>query len=570
MRLPIPLPLLKNKLIQENLISSERFDALAVEAERKSENILDVLISERIVVEDYLNDFFASSLGVELADLSSQKIDEAAVRLLPEDIARQRLAVVFGQEPDGALDVAMANPSDLETIEFLTERLKKKIKPYLAKPEDLNRVFSLYGLEFTQNFKKVIEENIQESLRSRTKTIEEAATQVPIAAIVDNILSYALSLRASDIHFEILQENMLVRYRIDGILSEILKIPKEVHPILVARIKILAGLKLDEHRKPQDGRFRHQIANQLVDIRVSSIPTFYGEKMEMRLLASAERPLSFEELGISGTNAKIVSENLKKAYGMILSCGPTGSGKTTTLYTMMNMLNKPSVNVVTIEDPIEYNIRYVNQTQINSEAGITFAAGLRSLLRQDPNIIMVGEIRDSETAGIAVEAALTGHLILSSLHTNDAPTAIPRLFDLGIPPFLAAATLNLILAQRLVRKICESCVYSYEITPAIKELIAKQLQEIGVETEAEIPKVLFKGKGCGVCSETGYRGRLGIFEALEITDKIKKTIIEPRFSPETVRQEARADGFKTMFEDGLDKIQLGQTTIEEVLRVIRE
>ena len=263
MRLPIPLPLLKNKLIQENLISSERFDALAVEAERKSENILDVLISERIVVEDYLNDFFASSLGVELADLSSQKIDEAAVRLLPEDIARQRLAVVFGQEPDGALDVAMANPSDLETIEFLTERLKKKIKPYLAKPEDLNRVFSLYGLEFTQNFKKVIEENIQESLRSRTKTIEEAATQVPIAAIVDNILSYALSLRASDIHFEILQENMLVRYRIDGILSEILKIPKEVHPILVARIKILAGLKLDEHRKPQDGRFRHQIANQL-------------------------------------------------------------------------------------------------------------------------------------------------------------------------------------------------------------------------------------------------------------------------------------------------------------------
>ncbi|MBI4085997.1 MAG: type II/IV secretion system protein [Candidatus Liptonbacteria bacterium] len=570
MHLPIPLPLLKNKLIQENLISSERFDALVAEAERRDGNILDVLISERIVAEDYLNDFFASSLGVGLADLSSQKIDETAVRMLPEDIARQRLAVVFGQEPDGALDVAMANPSDLETIEFLTERLKKKIKPYLAKPEDLNRVFSLYGLEFTQNFKKVIEENIQESLRSRTKTIEEAATQLPIAAIVDNILSYALSLRASDIHFEILQENMLVRYRIDGILSEILKIPKEVHPILVARIKILAGLKLDEHRKPQDGRFRHQIASQLVDIRVSSIPTFYGEKMEMRLLASAERPLSFEELGISGTNAKIVSENLKKAYGMILSCGPTGSGKTTTLYTMMNMLNKPTVNVVTVEDPIEYNIRYVNQTQINSEAGITFAAGLRSLLRQDPNIIMVGEIRDSETAGIAVEAALTGHLILSSLHTNDAPTAIPRLFDLGIPPFLAAATLNLILAQRLVRRICESCVYSYDITPAIKELIAKQLQEIGVKTEAEIPKVLFKGKGCGVCNETGYRGRLGIFEALEITDNIKKTIIEPRFSPETVRREARADGFKTMFEDGLDKIQLGQTTIEEVLRVIRE
>lgn len=570
MHLPISLPQLKNKLIQENLISSERFDALVVEAERKNEDILDVLTSEKIVAEDYLNDFFASSLGVELANLSSKKFDEKAVRMLPEDIARQRHAVVFGQEPDGTLDVAMADPSDLETIEFLTERLKSKIKPYLAKPDDLNLVFSVYGLDFTQNFEKVIEGKIQESLKSRTKSVEEAATQLPIVEIVDSILSYALSLRASDVHLEILEENTLVRYRIDGMLYEILKIPKVVHPTLVARIKILAGLKLDEHYKPQDGRFRHQIANQLIDVRVSSIPTFYGEKIEMRLLVSAGGPLSFEELGIHGMNAKIVSENLKAASGMILSCGPTGSGKTTTLYTMMNILNKPTVNVVTIEDPIEYNIRYVNQTQINPAAGITFAAGLRSLLRQDPNIIMVGEIRDRETADIAVEAALTGHLILSSLHTNDAPTAIPRLFDLGILPFLAAATLNLVLAQRLVRRICPNCVYSYEITPAIKETIAKQLQEIGVKTETEIPKLLFQGKGCSSCNSVGYQGRLGIFEALEITDKIRKAIVEPQFNPEAVRQEARADGFKTMFEDGLNKIQLGLTTIEEVLRVIRE
>ncbi len=570
MRLPVSLPQLKNKLIQENLISSERFDALVVEAERKNENILDVLTSEQIVAEDYLNDFFASSLGVELANLSSRKIDETAARMLPEDIARQRRAVVFGQEPDGTLDVAMADPGDLETIGFLTERLKSKIKPYLAKPEDLNRVFSIYGLEFTQNFEKVIEEKIQESLKNRTKSVEEAATQLPIVEIVDNILSYAISLRASDIHLEILEENTLVRYRIDGILYEILKIPKEVHPTLVARIKILAGLKLDEHYKPQDGRFRHQIANQLVDVRVSSIPTFYGEKIEMRLLASTERPLSFEELGILGTNAKIVSENLKKAYGMIISCGPTGSGKTTTLYTMMNILNKPTVNVVTVEDPIEYNIRYVNQTQINPAAGITFAAGLRSLLRQDPNIIMVGEIRDGETANIAVQAALTGHLILSSLHTNDAPTSIPRLFDLGIPPFLVAATLNLIMAQRLVRRICQNCVYSYEITPVIKETVVKQLQELGVKTETEIPKILFRGKGCVTCNSIGYRSRMGIFEVLEITDRIKKAITGPQFSLEDIRREARTEGFKTMFEDGLDKIQLGQTTIEEVLRVIRE
>lgn len=570
MHLPVSLPQLKNKLVQDNLISSERFDELVAEAERKNENILDVLTFERIVAEDYLNDFFASSLGVEIADLSSKTIDEKAVRMLPEDIARQRQAVVFGQEPDGTLDVAMADPSDLETIEFLTERLKSKIKPYLAKSDDLSRVFSIYGIELTENFKKIIEENIQESLRSRTKTVEEAAAQLPIVAIVDNLLSYAVSLRASDIHLEILEENTLVRYRIDGILYEVLKIPKEVHPALVARIKILAGLKLDEHHKPQDGRFRDQISNQFIDVRVSAMPTFYGEKIEMRILASAERPLSLEELGVLGTNAKIVSENLKKAYGMILSCGPTGSGKTTTLYSMMNILNKPEVNVVTVEDPIEYNIRYVNQTQINPAAGITFAAGLRSLLRQDPNIIMVGEIRDSETANIAIQAALTGHLILSSLHTNDAPTAIPRLFDLGIPPFLVAATLNLIIAQRLVRRICQTCIYSYEITPAIKELIAKQLQELGLETKTEIPKLLFQGKGCNVCSSVGYQGRIGIFEALEITDTIKKAIIEPPFSAEAVRREARANGFKTMFEDGIDKVQLGQTTIEEVLRVIRE
>ncbi len=570
MRLPVPIPQLKDKLLQENLISPERFDALLAEVERKKENILDVLVSENIVERNYINEFVASALGVELANLSAKKIDENVVKLLPEDLARQRRVILFGKEPDGALEVAMAEPSDLETIEFLEERLKAKVKPYLATPEDLNRSFSIYGLELTQNFKKIIEENIQESLRSRTKTIEEAAAQLPIVAIVDNLLSYATSLRASDIHLEILEEDTLVRYRIDGILYEILRIPKEVHPALVARIKILSGLKIDEHYKPQDGRFRHSVANQVVDVRVSVMPTFYGEKIEMRLLESTERPLSLEELGMLEEVEKIVSENLKKAYGMILVCGPTGSGKTTTLYAMMNILNKPTVNIVTIEDPIEYNIRYVNQTQINPAAGITFASGLRSILRQDPNIIMVGEVRDSETAGIAVQSALTGHLILSSLHTNDAPTAVPRLFDLEVPPFLVAATLNLVVAQRLVRKICTQCIYSYKITPAIKESVEEQLGVLGIKGGETIPTILFKGKGCPACNFAGYRGRLGIFEILEINESIKKTIIDPRFSLETVRQAVRENSFKTMFEDGLLKVQLGLTTIEEVLRVIRE
>jgi type II secretory ATPase GspE/PulE/Tfp pilus assembly ATPase PilB-like protein len=408
-------------------------------------------------------------------------------------------------------------------------------------------------------------------LSSQARTVEEAAAQLPIVGIVDNILSYAVASRASDIHIEILENSTMIRYRIDGILYEVMNVTKTIHPALVARIKLLAGLKIDEHMKPQDGRFRYQIVNQAIDVRVSVMPTYYGEKVEMRLLEAAQKPLSLEELGMEPSIAKTVSKSLTSAYGMILSCGPTGSGKTTTLYAMMNIVNKPQVNIVTIEDPIEYNMRYVNQTQINPQAGITFASGLRSLLRQDPNIIMVGEIRDAETAGISVQAALTGHLLLSSLHTNDAPTAIPRLFDLDIQPFLVSSVLNLALAQRLVRKICQTCVYSYEVGPELRKVIEDQLAELGYDkTSVKVPKVLYRGKGCSACGMTGYRGRIGIFEALEINDKIKKIIVDPHFSLEELREEARRSGMKTMFEDGVLKAERAITTIEEVLRVIKE
>jgi type II secretory ATPase GspE/PulE/Tfp pilus assembly ATPase PilB-like protein len=301
------------------------------------------------------------------------------------------------------------------------------------------------------------------------------------------------------------------------------------------------------------------------------IPTFYGEKVEMRLLEASQKPLSLEELGFRPEDAKILTSNLKKAYGMILSCGPTGSGKTTTLYALMNMLNKPQVNVTTVEDPIEYNMRYVNQTQINEQAGITFAAGLRALLRQDPNIIMVGEIRDGETAEIAVQAALTGHLLLSSLHTNDAPTAVPRLFDLKVPPFLVVSVLNLAIAQRLVRRICQSCIYSYEAPPEIAATVITQLKELGVTDDSvKAPKIVYRGKGCSLCGGTGYRGRLGIYELLEINENVKNVITAEHFDLALLRVAARKAGMRTMFEDGLLKVELAQTTLEEVLRVIRE
>lgn len=571
MRLPLSVDQLKNLLVGQELITPERFDELYQESTRKSQSIIDVLVSEKVVERDYLNDLIAKMLGVTRADFSIHPVKKEVVQLISEDVARQRQAIVFDREDDGTYDVAMVDPSDLETREFLAQRLQGKIKPFLASTEDLNRGFSVYGYELGQDFKKLISDNVRASLTSQSKSAEEADADLPIVGIVDNVLSYALASRASDIHIEILEDSTFIRYRIDGILYQVMDITKAVHPGIVARIKLLAGLKLDEHLAPQDGRFRYQVGNQEIDVRVSTMPTFYGEKVEMRLLESSQKPLSLEELGMSPDLAKLISENLKKAYGMFISCGPTGSGKTTTLYALMNILNKLEVNVTTVEDPIEYNMRYVNQTQINPQAGVTFASGLRALLRQDPNIIMVGEIRDAETAEIAVQAALTGHLLLSSLHTNDAPTAIPRLFDFNIPPFLVSSVLNLVLAQRLVRKICLSCIYSYDADPSISATLQTQIKENGLDLkDVPVPTTLYRGKGCSLCGMTGYRGRLAIFEALQVDEKMKALITSSGFDLEAVRNHARELGMKTMFEDGLQKVQVGQTTLEEVLRVIRE
>ena len=571
MTLPIPASQLKARLIQENLTTPERFDALSEEASLKNQNLLDILISEHVADSNYLNRLVADFLGVELINFNITPVDQEAVKIIPEEVARQRQIIIFSKEADGTLDVAMTDPSDLATLEYLAQHLRAKVRPFLATQADLNRGYSVYGSQLTSDFKTIIEKNIQETLRNQGKTVEESAGQIPIVAIVDNIMTYAISLRASDIHMEVLEDVTLIRYRVDGILYEIMRIPKIVHTALVARLKLLSGLKIDEHYEPQDGRFRYTSANQVVDVRVSVMPTFYGEKIVMRLLESSQKPLSLEELGFLPDIAKILEDNLKKTYGMLIACGPTGAGKTTTLYALMNMLNKPNVNIVTVEDPIEYNMRYINQSQVNVRAGITFASGLRAILRQDPNIIMVGEIRDKETANISVQAALTGHLLLSSLHTNDAPTAIPRLFDLEIPPFLVGSVLNLIVAQRLVRKICKSCIFSYAPEEATSKILADQVKELGLKVKSyTVPKLLFKGKGCAVCNGTGYQGSAGIYEVLPITEPIRKIIVAPNFDLDRLREEAANEGMVTMFEDGLKKAELGVTTLDEVLRVIRE
>lgn len=566
----LPIEKLKEELVKDNLISAEDFDAVVMEASRMGQQISDILISRGVMTKEYFYDALTRYYSVERANLLESGIDEKIFKVLNEDVARQRRVILFREGADGSIDVAMENPGDLETIEFLHRRMGREIRPFLATPEDLDKGFSLYGARLAEDFNKLIQENIRASLRSRARGGEESAVEVPIVAIIDNIVSYAVSKRASDIHIETLEDSILLRYRIDGVLQEIFRMPKEIAPAILARIKLLGALKIDEHREPQDGRFRHRVGQETIDVRLSIMPTFYGEKVVMRLLPSAQKPLSLEELGFLPDMAALVRANTKKTYGIFLITGPTGSGKTTTMYSIINMLNRPEVNIVTIEDPIEYDMRYVNQTQINTQAGITFASGLRAILRQDPNIIMVGEIRDEETAEISVHSALTGHLVLSSLHTNDAPTAIPRLTDMKIEPFLAAAVLNAVVAQRLVRKVCVDCIYSYAPAEALLGVVKRQLEDLGLKTDFQMPKVLFKGRGCQACGDSGFRGRIGIYEILNVSESVRKLIVDPTFNLDKLRNLARAEGMLTMFEDGLRKAERGITTIEEVLRVIRE
>ncbi len=571
MAVKIPDAKLKELLLEEGFLTAAQFDEVAREAGITGKDVAGVLLSRNLITENYLEELLSRYLGVPLINLDTGNIDVNILSLLPEEAARQRRVILFRKNSDASIDAAMEDPSNLVDVEFLARFLNVKVNPYLASPGDLAKGFSLYAGATAQNFKKIIEENVAASLRVEGRSVEETAKEVPIVAIVDNLVSYAISLRASDIHLEIFDEFLLIRYRIDGVLHEMLRVPKQVHPAITARIKLLGSLKLDEHAKPQDGRFRYEAGGDLIDIRVAVMPTYYGEKVEMRLLRMTERTVSFAELGLSEMTAGLLTENIKKSYGMVLVCGPTGSGKTTTLYAVLNVLNRPAVNIVTVEDPIEYDIKFVNQTQINPAAGITFANGLRAILRQDPNIVMVGEIRDSETADIATQAALTGHLVLSSLHTNDAPTAVPRFIDMGVPAFLVAAVLNCIMAQRLVRRIHLDCIESYEPDEATVKIIHEQLNLVDVDpTKIDIPSRFYRGKGCPVCNNTGYEGRIGIYELLNVTEAIRKVILDPAFSLDKLRQQARTEGMITMFEDGLAKVGQGVTTIDEVLRVIRE
>ena len=555
-------------LLKEKIIDKAEFGEAKREAIRSNRTLVNVLLGRGSISEEYLTELLSSYFHVPITNLIGIEDKKEVVKMVSEEFAKKNKLVVFDWDAEKRiLKLAMLDPGDFQTVKFLEAKLNCKILPYITTPGNLNRAFRQYEKKLEETFTKIISENIKKATTlSGEIDLAKVVKEVPIVAILDAILEHAIGLAATDIHFEPLGDVSLVRYRVDGILREILTLPKIVHPFLIARVKVLANLAIDEHRKPQDGRFRFEGANGKSDIRVSIVPILEGEKGEMRLLRSQERPWNFSDLGLGPKDEKLINENLKKTQGMIISCGPTGCGKTTTLYACMGILNKPRVNIMTVEDPVEYSISRVNQIQVNLKAGISFSEGLRSIVRQDPDIIMVGEIRDKETAAISIQAALTGHLVLSTLHTNDAASAITRLVDIGIESFFLESTINLIIAQRLVRKICLNCIESYKPNLETQKLIQAQLSLAGIE--AKVPETMYRGRGCKVCGHTGYSGRTGIFECLNISKGIRKLILKKATASE-IKTQAIKEGMTLIFEDGLRKVESGTTSIEEVLRVAR-
>ena len=553
---------LRDIILKSGFISPTDFDAAVKTSQELDKDLTDVLIYRGLMSEDVLGKLIAEHYQVPYISLRTKVIPDSTLQLIPEEAATTFGVLPFALE-GSELHLAMLDPSDLEAREFVKRKTGLQLKLHYVTSPDLVTALGQYKRNIKEVFTKIITENVEKSKVKKEADAAKQAEDLPVIKILDTILEFASAEGASDIHFEALELDFLIRFRIDGVLRDILTLPKNIHPAIVARIKILSQLKIDEHRIPQDGRFKFKIKDNNIALRVSILPAFYGENMVLRILPESARPLSLEELGVTGHNLELVKNNIKKPHGMILVTGPTGSGKTTTLYSILTILNTTEVNICTIEDPVEYGIKRVNQTQLNTAAGLTFAAGLRSLLRHDPNIIMVGEIRDKETVEMAIQSSLTGHLVLSTLHTNDASGAIPRFLDMGAEGFLVASTVNLVIAQRLVRKICTSCIEVYKPNAETLNYLKNFV------SEKELTSNFYRGKGCPECNNKGYKGRVGIFEILEVDDSIRQLIIK-RVSAEEIAASALTHGMIPLIRDGFNKASGGLTSIEEVLRVVRE
>ncbi len=545
-------------LTDKQVIDLIKKSGLLNEKALSSEVTPNSIIENRILTEDQLGAIIAGFYKVPFITLSKITIPEDVARIIPEKVARRASAIVFARDEDGA-KVAMNDPSQKTILSLVSKKTGLKVTVYYASAKDIEGTIQLY--------KKALQKTIDELLKEYIKQATLYQGDLPIIKVVDVLVNAAYQDRASDIHIEPEEKTSLIRFRIDGVLQDVLRVPREIHDRVISRIKVLSNLRTDEHLSAQDGKMVQKLDEEDLDIRVSIIPITEGEKAVLRLLSSHSREYTLSDLGMNPSDLQKVTNAYNKTYGMILSTGPTGSGKTTSIYAILKILNTREKNIMTIEDPVEYKIHGANQVQVNAKTNLTFANGLRSILRQDPNVIFVGEIRDSETAGIAVNAALTGHLVLSTLHTNDAATAIPRLIDMKVEPFLVASTVNIIIAQRLVRQICISCKIEdktsiTEISKHFPEVLVKKY--FGSKEDVSIRK----GKGCKICRQTGYHGRVGIFEVLEVTKNIRK-LISGKVDSDIIYQAAVEEGMKTMLDDGLEKVASGFTTIEEVIRVTK-
>lgn len=581
----VSLEQLKAFLLDSELATKKQVEDAEEKAATSKQKLGNVLVSEGVLSDEQLIKLEAYILGIPYVNIEKEIIDPQILKVIPEPIARKNNIIAF-KKTESTLEVAMLDPDDLQTIDFVKKKSNLKILPRLTNKEGIKSALRQYAESLKAEFGELIQKEsagmrvISEELgEPEGEALQKQAEEIPIIKIVDAILRHAVLQGASDIHIEPQENEALVRYRIDGILHDAMTLPPAVLTGIVARIKVLAELKLDEHRLPQDGRFKIEAEDYRVSFRVSILPVYNGEKVVMRLLRENVKGFTLESLGFGGEGLERAHKNLKRPTGMLLVTGPTGSGKTTTLYTMMDILNTAGVNISTIEDPIEYRMPRINQTQVRPDIGLTFGNGLRSLVRQDPDIIMVGEIRDSETASLAINAALTGHLVLSTLHTNSAAGALPRLLDMGEEPFLIASTVNLIIAQRLVRKLCADSREQYTLTAEELKDIEKYIDVDRVMSYLHVNKIIepakkwkdlefYRPKPSKGCPE-GYKGRVGIYEVLEVSEAIKN-LIATRATSDDLEKQARKESMMTMMEDGIAKASQGITSIEEVLRVTRE
>ena len=542
-------------LLQMEVVEKSLLDQCLSESEEQGKPLDEVLAGKDLISNTALGPIISDLISVPYVDLSKVAIPPNVLRLIPEHYAKAQQAIVFKLDKEG-MHVATTNPTNKLLYDSLMKKTGYAVKIYYTTASSVRKALMSYAQEVTKAFSQVVAESVRQ-IKAR------ADAEPPIIKIVDMIITYAYQSSASDIHIEPLREDTLVRFRIDGVLHDIVKLPLELFAQIVTRVKVMSNLRTDEHQEAQDGKLVFDTSNENLDVRISIVPITKGEKVVMRLLSEQSRQFALLDLGLSKTDREKVERAYHNPHGMILATGPTGSGKTTTLYAILKLLNRRDVNIMTIEDPVEYQIDNINQIQVNVKTDLTFAKGLRSIVRQDPDIVLVGEVRDDETANIAVNSSMTGHLVLSSLHTNDAATTFPRLMDMHIEPYLIASTVNMVIAQRLVRKICSKCRVSQEIDVSrLDEGLKKFLGSQG-------KLLIYKGKGCDVCCNTGYAGRIGIYEVLEMGSAVQEAVIAKK-SAQEIHEVAVVNGMKTMLMDGVEKVKQGITTLDDLLRVTRQ